>query len=393
MMELRIFSRNLSEIGGTYLSIGYTFARKVFDAFDFGEPASPGLERLAEDKDGGLLSTERAAISPGGQSIYARGEKGVFLAPQEIDTYYFSRLAEQNTHVTVLGKILPSNDAFIGTETAMRLLDDEGQFEGAVTLNFAGADVLDAGTEINSEYSAFFINQRFHNTGPAQHGVIGTHPGFKGSYRNSDFTGNQVILGGRNDTLGVQFDPIAADFTRPGAMVATAHVNTMVRTTGGDDRDILRGTDADDLAKGGADRDFFFGGDGFDELSGQAGRDVLLGGDGQDLLYGGAERDILIGGTGRDVLTGGKGNDRLNGGEGTDSFHFSAGDDRDRIDDFDSTTETITFSGIGYSRFSELAVASRDLGAGTRIDYSGSDFVYLRGVALVELGESNFVFV
>ena len=87
---------------------------------------------------------------------------------------------------------------------------------------------------------------------------------------------------------------------------------------GGEDADVLVGTDLNDRLSG-------FGGD--DTLNGRAGNDLLEGGAGDDLLIGFDGDDTLLGGEGEDRLVAGLGNDRLEGGAGNDSLTGQEGND------------------------------------------------------------------
>jgi Ca2+-binding RTX toxin-like protein len=61
--------------------------------------------------------------------------------------------------------------------------------------------------------------------------------------------------------------------------------------------------------RGGEDRDVLEGSEGIDHLWGEGGNDVLIGNQGDDHLNGGAGNDLLEGGLGADQLTGGEGQD------------------------------------------------------------------------------------
>ena len=96
---------------------------------------------------------------------------------------------------------------------------------------------------------------------------------------------------------------------------------------GGDGNDTLYGVGGDDLLYGGNGNDVLYGGEGDDQLHGGNGSDILYGGDGNDKLYGGGDDDILYGGAGSDHLEGGNGNDILYGGDGDDKLYGGDGDD------------------------------------------------------------------
>lgn len=103
--------------------------------------------------------------------------------------------------------------------------------------------------------------------------------------------------------------------------------------SGGDGRDLLRGTPDGDRLEGlrGADR-----------LDGRAADDCLRGGTGDDRLAGGAGNDRLGAAGGADRLSGGDGGDGgdvLRGGRGWDTF--DAGSGRDQIEAADGVRETV----------------------------------------------------
>ena len=129
--------------------------------------------------------------------------------------------------------ILPSNDAFVGTLDPVQLFDENGDFLGNQTLTFEGSDVYDAGTEVNTELDAAFINQMGPNTGETENGVIRFHDGFNGSVGNPEGEGDQIILGGTN-AFGDTIDPTAADFTIDGAQIAEVSIELVNVSLGSD---------------------------------------------------------------------------------------------------------------------------------------------------------------
>ena len=111
--------------------------------------------------------------------------------------------------------VIPSNDAFLsspGDPTAIALFDEEGNFNGPAEFVLTGANVLDAGTEVNTEEDAAFLNQAAPNTGIDENGVVALHPGFNGSIGNPDATPMNVL--GGTTAAGSVVDPFFGDFTR-----------------------------------------------------------------------------------------------------------------------------------------------------------------------------------
>lgn len=322
--NVRVSVTNESDTGGTFTTpVWVGFHNGSFDVYNRGEVASAGLEQIAEDGDPTTIGAELIAADANAQGGVVLGAAGP-IATRETTSGTFT-LAAGQTSLSLAAMLLPSNDAFIATGSALNLFDEAGNFLGAQTIEFAGTDVLDAGTEVNTEQDAAFINQTAPNTGIDENGTVQTHPGFNGSLGNPG--GDQIILGGTN-AFGDFIDPDVADFTLPGAQVATVHVNTFVETEGTSGNDFIRGDANDDIVDAGDGNDVVFGRGGWDDISGGAGNDVLSGGAGNDIIDGGTGNDAITGGTGSDTLLGGDGNDSLRGGSGNDNIDGGTGSDK-----------------------------------------------------------------
>ncbi|MCR9156618.1 MAG: spondin domain-containing protein [Rhodobacteraceae bacterium] len=219
MSMLRITVTNNSPDGGTFLTpFWFGLHNGAFDLGDIGDAASPGLEALAEDGSFDAIAAELTGADAGALGGAVFGAAGP-IATGEVATALLNVDGISLPYISLAAMILPSNDAFIGTLDAVELFAEDGDFIGPVTLTFDGSDVYDAGTEVNTELDAAFINQMGPNTGETENGVITLHPGFNGSEGNPDGEGDQIILGGTN-AFGVPIDPTAADFTREGAQIA-----------------------------------------------------------------------------------------------------------------------------------------------------------------------------
>lgn len=106
---------------------------------------------------------------------------------------------------------------------------------------------------------------------------------------------------------------------------------------GTENRDVLNGTNGNDLifsfegndvVNASNGDDCIVGGAGNDILHGSNGRDVILGEGGNDRIDGSNGDDVLIGGDGNDVIDGSNGDDQINGGEGNDKILASNGNDQ-----------------------------------------------------------------
>jgi len=131
-------------------------------------------------------------------------------------------------------------------------------------------------------------------------------------------------------------------------------------------RDIIQGSNRQDVINGGA---------GHDQLYGGTGRDTLNGGEDSDFLYGEDGRDTLFGGSGNDILNGGAGRDTLTGGEGFDIFEFGPNSGRDIITDFNVAADLIDLSSFdGEITFDDLTFVTTD--AGVRVEFGDSSAVF-----------------
>lgn len=280
---------NLQGEGGTFLTpLWFGFHDGAdFDLFNAGEAASLGLERLAEDGSvEGIAAEFNQQVGANGVDATIIGGSG---APGPIDPGEVSSFT-LNVDPNAVGAgfftwatmVIPSNDAFLSVpDNALSdpIFDEYGDFIGPLVIERSGSDVLDAGTEVNNEEDAAFLNQTARDTGVDENGVVGLHEGFNGSVGNPD--GAPVNILGGTTAAGTIVDPTVGDFTA-------------------NDDPVLRITI--DRAAGGSD--------------------VLDGGLGDDIIDGGFGADTLIGGEGDDTLIS-DGLDVLDGGEGVDTADFS----------------------------------------------------------------------
>ncbi|MEL6477095.1 MAG: spondin domain-containing protein [Pseudomonadota bacterium] len=445
MTELRVTVTNTSNAGGTFLTPFYFgFHNGDFDLFEPGQAASAGLEAAAEDGSFGTLGGERALASPGSQNVIVFGNNntpGTPISATETTAATVEVDGSLNTHVAYVAMILPSNDAFVGNDDALRLFSESGQFLGAQTVTIEGSDVYDAGTELNTEEDAAFINQEGPDTGLDEDGFVRLHEGFNGSEGNPDGTfgfdtpgaveagltsGEQIILGGTNAFQA----PITeeADFTREGAQIAELHINTVVRREGTDEADVISGFSDDDIVNAGGGADVIRGNAGYDVLNGEGGADLIFGGLGNDIIDGGTGNDIARGGAGNDLISGGEGidvlggnagNDTLDGGaggdfinggfgddiiiggagddtvagnQGDDLFIFTAGDGNDTIRFFDQRgDDTIALNVEGITSFEDVLSTATGVANTVTLDFGDQGSLFLLGTRLSDLDEGDFI--
>lgn len=402
-MELRLSYDNLNAPGGTFVTpVWFGLHDDGFDLFEIGEAASAGVEAVAEDGTFATVAGELVAADPDGSGGVIPQPPGPIGPGQSVNVVVDADAANQPL-LSFIAMILPSNDAFIGTSDPLVIFED-GEFQGTQVRVLTGAMVYDAGTEVNTEQDAAFINQSAPDTGLDQGGVIAQHVGFIGSenHPTSEFPG--MILGGET-AVGAIIDPVAGDFTldrdapigffRVAEVVRIAGDETAERINAGGADLIIDAAAGNDTVDGGTGWDELFGGEGDDLLRGQGARDTLDGGEGDDRLFGGDGDDNLLGGDGADRLFGQDGDDTLDGGadrdvyfggDGNDTFVLTGG--ADVFNDFTLGEDTFGLSGTSLS-FADLSFS--DVGSGAAIEAGGERVALVVGVSSADLTEDLFV--
>ena len=307
---------NLLPEGGTFLTpVWFGFHDgSQFDLFDEGSAASLGLERIAEDGSiVGIAAEFNQQVGGNGVDGAIFGGSGVpgIIDPGETTQFALNVDPAQvgEGFFTWVTMVIPSNDAFFASpDNALSdaIFDANGNFLGPIVIERTGAGVFDAGTEVNTELDAAFLNQMGPNTGLDENGVVTVHPGFNGSVGNPG--GAPVNILGGTTAAGTTIDPVVGDFT--------AGNDVLLRIT------IDRASGGNDLIIGGAGDDMIDGGDGDDILRGGTGNDSIQGGEGNDNLNGGSGDDTLAGENGNDLLVGLGGTDSIDGGAGIDTNSF-----------------------------------------------------------------------
>ncbi|MEO0412348.1 MAG: spondin domain-containing protein [Pseudomonadota bacterium] len=210
--SIRVTVENLSPGDGFSLTPVYLGLHDgSFDLFDIGAPASAGLEVVAEEGGpfsntpesmgmGGGVADERRAVDPdslGAVIAQPDGFPGApVVEPGEIGSVIID-IADPTDQrfLTYVAMVIASNDAFIGSETALELFDAGGSFLGDQEILITGNQIYDAGTEENDPLDgpAFAPGFPRGSGTPTDNGVVTLHEGL------GDFAGlaqpNGVILG------------------------------------------------------------------------------------------------------------------------------------------------------------------------------------------------------
>jgi Ca2+-binding RTX toxin-like protein len=374
--QLTIEVQNLAPNNGVLLTpVWFGFHNGSFDTYDRGRPASPGIERIAED---GTLATIGQEFQLSGFGTVAGAVFGPAGAPGPIDagevataTVTLDSSEASSRFFSYAAMIIPSNDFFVsnGNEQAHPIFDAQGNFIGA-DFTILGSQVLDAGSEVNDEVPAntAFFGQQTPNTGVPENGVVTVVRGFipQGAILSSPQFAN-------------------ADFTAPNYRIARVRIFNTIN--GQDTDDNLTGTQGDDLISGLGGDDALSGGRGNDRLLGGLGNDILSGGLGNDELFGNEGNDRLKGGAGEDRLAGGTGFNTLTGGAGADIFVLAAGTGWSTITDFSlDNGDRLSLSGLN---FADLTISAK--GNHSVISFGTDELAILRNISAGSLTQSAFV--
>lgn len=134
------------------LHVGFHSGR--FDAFDLGGVAGAEIISVAEGGAGGAWQAAFAAADPGA----TRGTIGGLLQPGATGSLTFRVNTARNMFFSFAAMAVPSNDLFIGNDsaTAYRLFDGSGNL--AVTgVGVRARDIWDAGSEVFDPAAAAFV--------------------------------------------------------------------------------------------------------------------------------------------------------------------------------------------------------------------------------------------
>ncbi|MEM9562115.1 MAG: spondin domain-containing protein [Actinomycetota bacterium] len=186
-----------------------------FDLYDRGAPLSPAMERIVEDGNIAPLIGDFAANATGEDAVVFGPGGPILPRDQASETFFVSVERGERAYFSYAAMVLPSNDAFVanGDPKAHLLIDRRGRTR-QFRVEIKGGDVLDGGTEVNTEGpdDTAFLNQTGPDQGIDENGVVTVHPGF-----------NPAQTDPFPNVLGTpRF--ANADFTRDGYRVANIRV-------------------------------------------------------------------------------------------------------------------------------------------------------------------------
>ncbi len=127
-----------------------------FDLFNIGEAPTEGLENIAENGGNTILQGE--FDQPGRLQTDNPGPAPIGAGTTRVETIQVINPAAY-PFFSFASMILPSNDVFFGNEDpeAWRIFEDDGTPSGPITIEITGADLFDAGTEVNDAMGIPFV--------------------------------------------------------------------------------------------------------------------------------------------------------------------------------------------------------------------------------------------
>jgi|GEM_PF-912036 len=204
--------------------------------------------------------------------------------------------------------------------------------------------------------------------------------------------GNDTVHAGRGDDkiIGAEGDETLNGGSGNDVIQGLSGNDSLNGHTGSD---FLYGGRGNDVLNGGTGNDRLYGNRGNDTLNGNEHSDRLYGGGGNDMLNGQAGNDYLYGDNGNDILNGGAGNDSMTGGTGADTFVFEASvaENIDKVKDFTNGDDKLDLGSFGFASFADVQALATDAGWALKLDFGGSNLLYLEGFALADFDASDVI--
>lgn len=180
--ELSIKIENVASTGSLNLSpLFVAFHNGSFDTFHAGAAALPGLQPLAELGDASGLASRLGSTDRGASwgLIPVPGASGLpQIEPGESGSMTFNVNGLLNPYFSFAAMVVPSNDAFTSNADPLQLFGADGHFLGNKSILITGADIWDAGTEVNGLFGSAFIVGQDATQHIAENGTVMLHSGF-----------------------------------------------------------------------------------------------------------------------------------------------------------------------------------------------------------------------
>ncbi len=145
------------------------FHSGVFDAFDIGAVAAPGIVSVAEGGAGGQWQADFAMADP----TATRGTIGMALLPGQSRSQSFIVNAGMNRFFSFASMVIPSNDFFIGNDNPLQYQLFNGAGDLLInSITQTSSQIWDAGSEAFSVAGAAFLVNGDNDVRTPQNSVV-----------------------------------------------------------------------------------------------------------------------------------------------------------------------------------------------------------------------------
>lgn len=202
--DLTVTVENLQPAGGIFFTpLWAGFHDGGFDVFNVGGTASSSLIAIAEEGDTAPLMAAFAGSSGGGvDGAVAPGTPfgpagSSFASSASAD---FTVDPSSHRYFSFASMVIPSNDGFFGNDDPMayQLFDGSGAFNGTLVIDIFGANVYDAGSEVNDAMGAAFSALGGNDTDETI--AIAMHEGLDNFLNTGTANGETILSGFSADT-------------------------------------------------------------------------------------------------------------------------------------------------------------------------------------------------
>ncbi len=168
IVDVTVTVQNMAPAQGiSFAPLHIGFHGGSFDAFNLGDEATAEIISVAEGGAGGAWQSAFAAADPGA----SRGTVGGLLLPGASSSLQLRIDTDLNPFFSFAAMAVPSNDLFIGNDsaTAHRLFDASGQLAVA-SIGVRASEIWDAGSEVFDPAAAAFVGNN--DLRRPQHSVV-----------------------------------------------------------------------------------------------------------------------------------------------------------------------------------------------------------------------------
>ncbi len=194
-VSLTITAENLAPTNSiSFAPLHFGVHSNTFDAFNIGQVATAPIISVAEGGGGMAWQAAFAAADP----TATRGTIGMPLFPGMSRSLTVMVDTTINPFFTFAAMAVPSNDFFIGNDSAIRLFNDDGSL-ARTSINQKARQIWDAGSELLDPAAAAFVVGGNNDLRTAQGSVVAFNFGelhaFNGLTTAANYTFNSQLTG------------------------------------------------------------------------------------------------------------------------------------------------------------------------------------------------------